>query len=101
MAEETTTSKEREPDQNDGINTYQLKNSQQTLDLSASLRTSSFSEERVCQTPHSHFSPHKFPSPPPESPCWRSVAVTTRWTWEDIWHTYNQVVEEGKMCFPT
>ena len=43
-------------------------------------------------------------SPPPCSPSgrtsppsWRSISVSTRWRWDDIWHTENDVQREGNV----
>ena len=36
------------------------------------------------------------PPCPTSPPSWRSVSVSTRWRWDDIWNTVNTVQEEGK-----
>ena len=42
-------------------------------------------------------SPSQLSSPPGPStlPYWRSISVSTRWRWDDILHTENDVDEEG------
>ena len=40
--------------------------------------------------------PHLSSSPGPSTlPYWRSISVSTRWRWDDILHTENDVDEEG------
>ena len=43
-------------------------------------------------------------TPPPCSPSgrtsppsWRSISVSTRWRWDDIWHTENDFQREGNV----
>jgi hypothetical protein len=40
------------------------------------------------------------PPCPTSPPSWRSISVSTRWRWDDIWHTENDVQIEGngRMC---
>ena len=68
------------------------KNTQESQNMSSQPKDSSAS-------PTGRTSPPCPSSPPCHSspPSWRSISVSTRWRWDDIWHTQTEVQMEGNI----